>query len=48
MKNATGSQETIIGGIENIIGTETIIGAGSGGAPAGITKMGRRDGIGGA
>ena len=48
MKNASGSQETIIS-TESIIGTETMIGAGSGGAPAkGITKMGRRDGIGGA
>lgn len=41
MKKASGSQETIIS-------TETIIGAGSGGAPAGIDKMGRREGIGGA
>lgn len=57
MKNATGikkpniigSTETIIGGIDKMIGTETMIGFGSGGAPAGITKMKRNgDGIGGA
>lgn len=49
MKNASGSQETIIGTETIVGGIDTIIGAGSGGAPAkGITKRGRREGIGGA
>lgn len=49
MKNASGSQETIIGTETIIGGIDTNIGAGSGGAPIKVVdRVGRHEGIGGA